>query len=152
MALTDQGSTFTFIEPSTLAALAALAIVAIVLIYVGVIFVAVVVDAFRSYREARARLRQRVAEWTVIGLARHAAAQQDQGKLFQSVVVKDECPDCHGHGFYEGPSGGMSVNIFCKNIRCRSGFNVTVFTAGTGIAERISKGNVGLYPANAGEV
>jgi hypothetical protein len=32
-----------------------------------------------------------------------------------------KCPDCGATDFYEGPSGGMSVNIMCA--KCSSWFN-----------------------------
>lgn len=33
------------------------------------------------------------------------------------------CTYCDGTDFYEGPSGGMSVNILCANRDCRHWFN-----------------------------
>ncbi len=39
-------------------------------------------------------------------------------KIFQKEQV---CPDCGKWDFYEGPSGGMSTNIYCGN--CGSWFN-----------------------------
>jgi len=43
------------------------------------------------------------------------------------------CPDCKGSGFLEGPHGGCSVNIKCKNPECGSMFNVSPW-----FCERIS--------------
>lgn len=38
---------------------------------------------------------------------------------------KGKCPYCKSeYGFYEGPRGGASVNIFCGNPDCNSRFNV----------------------------
>lgn len=34
------------------------------------------------------------------------------------------CPDCGNDQFYEGPSGGMNVNILCANSECGSRFNI----------------------------
>jgi hypothetical protein len=60
------------------------------------------------------------------------------GKLGASIM-NGVCPDCGSKaGFYEGPSGGMSTNIFCANPKCRQGFNFTNMF-GTGHAERIHK-------------
>lgn len=39
------------------------------------------------------------------------------------VIATNHCPDCGGEGFWEGPSGGMSVNIMC--VHCQNRFNVT---------------------------
>lgn len=39
-------------------------------------------------------------------------------EIFQKEQV---CPDCGKWNFYEGPEGGMSINIFCGN--CGSWFN-----------------------------
>lgn len=36
-----------------------------------------------------------------------------------------KCTYCGGTKFYEGPSGGMSVNILCANEKCRHWFNYT---------------------------
>lgn len=33
------------------------------------------------------------------------------------------CTYCDGTRFYEGPRGGMSVNILCANDKCRHWFN-----------------------------
>lgn len=73
-------------------------------------------------------------------------AETDEGKLFQMVGPKNTCPDCGGKGFYEGPSGGMSTNIFCMNRDCRSGFNITWFTSKDGTCERIHQGDLERYP------
>lgn len=62
----------------------------------------------------------------------------EEGKLFAKIAT-DHCPDCGGKGFYAGPSGGMSQNIYCQNRECRSAFNVTAFTETEGIVERIGK-------------
>lgn len=57
-----------------------------------------------------------------------------KGKLYD-IIASNECPDCGKHdGFYEGPSGGMSINIKCANPECKAKFNVTPVI---GIAERI---------------
>jgi hypothetical protein len=85
------------------------------------------------------------------GLVRHdlrngtivPVEQTDEGKLFNQIA-KPECPDCGSRrGFYEGPSGGLSTNIFCINRECRAGFNVT---PAIGIADRIHKGDIKRYP------
>lgn len=75
--------------------------------------------------------------------------ETDEYKLFEIVHLKDTCPDCDGNGFYGGPRGGMSQNIFCRNVKCRSGFNLTVFDAQNGTVERIHRGNIDQYPAEA---
>jgi hypothetical protein len=60
------------------------------------------------------------------------------GKL-GALIMKGVCPDCHSlAGFYQGPSGGASTNIFCANPKCRQGFNFTNMF-GEGHAERIHK-------------
>jgi hypothetical protein len=66
------------------------------------------------------------------------------GKL-GAILQKGICPDCGSkEGFYKGPEGGMSVNIFCANPKCRSGFNYTnMFHEGH--AERIQNGEDRLY-------
>lgn len=72
--------------------------------------------------------------------------ETEAGKLFASVGLANQCPDCKSHGFYEGPSGGMSTNIFCTNRECRSGFNLTRFTSTQGTCERISQASIDRYP------
>ena len=65
-------------------------------------------------------------------------SETDAGRLGASIM-KGSCPDCSSQeGFYEGPSGGMSTNIFCKNPGCRQGFNFTNMF-GEGHAQRIHK-------------
>lgn len=46
-----------------------------------------------------------------------------EGKLYRAI--QSECPSCHlkPPRYLEGPSGGMSTNIFCG--RCGQGYNVT---------------------------
>lgn len=34
-----------------------------------------------------------------------------------------KCTYCGGTDFYEGPSGGMSINVLCANPKCRHWFN-----------------------------
>jgi len=34
-----------------------------------------------------------------------------------------KCTYCGGTSFYEGPSGGASVNVLCANQKCRHWFN-----------------------------
>jgi hypothetical protein len=55
------------------------------------------------------------------------------------------CPDCGGEDFYEGPRGGMNVNLFCSNSKCRHGFNVANFGDDGVWAERIHDGPDRLY-------
>lgn len=59
--------------------------------------------------------------------------ETDQGKLW-AVIATNHCPDCNHEGFWEGPHGGMSINITCANDDCKARFNVTPVI---GIAERI---------------
>lgn len=62
--------------------------------------------------------------------------ETDEGKLY-AIIAGGKCPDCGStKGFYEGPSGGISTNIFCANDACGAGFNVTPMI---GIADRIGK-------------
>lgn len=65
--------------------------------------------------------------------------------LFESVIGNNTCPDCGHTGFFEGPSGGLSTNIFCTNKECRSGFNITAFSRTEGLCDRISKGRDQYY-------
>ena len=92
--------------------------------------------------------RRRKVEW-INGLTGQPVAESESGKLFKTVAINDECPDCHNHGFYGGPEGGMSQNIFCMNRDCRSGFNVTPFGGSTGLCDRIGKGDIARYPKAA---
>lgn len=70
---------------------------------------------------------------------------ETEGGLLYRTLAARKCPDCGSKkGFYEGPSGGISTNIFCVNRLCRSGFNVTNMV---GIADRIGvKGDLARYP------
>lgn len=36
------------------------------------------------------------------------------------------CPDCLSHEFYEGPSGGLSTNMYCANADCGANFNTAM--------------------------
>lgn len=45
-------------------------------------------------------------------------------KIINTITNKPnnlECPDCNGDKWFEGPSGGMCVNISC--VGCGSRFN-----------------------------
>lgn len=77
---------------------------------------------------------------------RERILETDEGKLFQKVALEDICPDCGNVGFYEGPRGGINVNLFCTNRDCRSGFNVAYFDDRSGMCDRIHKGNINAYP------
>lgn len=47
-----------------------------------------------------------------------------EGRLYARIL--HECPACKSQiGFYAGPRGGISQNIFCKNEECRMSYNVT---------------------------
>jgi hypothetical protein len=49
--------------------------------------------------------------------------------------LKSGCPSCcKSDGFYAGPRGGMSQNIFCMNALCRAEYLVTVVATGVGFA------------------
>jgi len=61
-----------------------------------------------------------------------------------AALMTGKCPDCGHDGFYEGPSGGASVNIYCKNPDCRSAFNFTNMF-GEGHGERIGKAPDSIY-------
>lgn len=74
--------------------------------------------------------RKKVAQ--ALGPNERYAKDTDEGKLF-ATIAGSRCPDCGKKtDFYEGPSGGMSTNIFCA--QCGHGFNITPVI---GIAERI---------------
>lgn len=68
-------------------------------------------------------------------------SKTDGGKLYR-LIAKDHCPDCHAKGFWSGPSGGISQNIYCTNSECRSAFNVTEMI---GTADRIGKAPDRIY-------
>jgi hypothetical protein len=57
-----------------------------------------------------------------------------EGKLYEAL--QSQCPSCKARPprYIEGPSGGMSTNIFCE--RCGQGYNITPMV---GIAEMIHK-------------
>jgi hypothetical protein len=60
-------------------------------------------------------------------------------------LEQNKCPDCKGIGFWEGPRGGININVFCQNPECRSGFNIAVFGGEILMAERIHKGEDRYY-------
>ena len=39
-----------------------------------------------------------------------------------------KCPHCGSKDFYEGPSGGLSQNIFCA--KCEAGYNIFLAPGG----------------------
>jgi hypothetical protein len=47
--------------------------------------------------------------------------QPELDKLLGDFFV---CPFCESEEWYEGPSGGMSQNVYCANEECGAGFNV----------------------------
>lgn len=55
------------------------------------------------------------------------------------VLQRGECPFCGGREFYEGPQGGMSINIFCANPDCEAGFNVSGFIFPTNLIQESKK-------------
>lgn len=67
--------------------------------------------------------------------------QTPMGRLYQQM--QDACPTCHERPprWMEGPSGGMSTNIFCGD--CGAGFNVTPVIQ---IAERIGHNSKYIFP------
>jgi len=65
-----------------------------------------------------------------------------EGKLYIQIA-KGKCPSCGSKGFYEGPHGGLCINIFCMNPACRQGYNVT---PAVGVAELIHKADPSRYP------
>lgn len=60
--------------------------------------------------------------------------ETESGKLY--IEMGKWCPECHHKPprYMEGPSGGMSTNIFCGD--CGAGFNITPVVE---IAEPIGK-------------
>lgn len=119
------------------------------------------------YRKCRTMLH-RLSYWLMTLLARDPAVpatpgipiekmpetpgvpieETEGGKLWQVVVIEGRCPECEEHGFLEGPHGGISVNVYCKNRLCRAGFNVTPLFGKYGIVEPIgTKGPIEKYPA-----
>jgi len=49
----------------------------------------------------------------------------DHEKLWNQLVKARGCIKCNKEpkGFYEGPTGGMSVNVFCT--QCGQGYNLS---------------------------
>lgn len=57
-------------------------------------------------------------------------AQAKQGVSVTFAPIKEEpmkpvCKYCGGTNFFEGPSGGLSINVRCANEACRHWFNWT---------------------------
>lgn len=78
--------------------------------------------------------------------------QEPSFALFRTVGLQDKCPDCTGDGgFYQGPSGGISTNIYCCNPECRSAFNLAYFSSKAGTCERIGKQPIDRYPISEEE-
>lgn len=120
------------------------AVGAIILILLALVVMGLAALRYNRRENAKAK----GPRW-VNGFTGEPVAQSEEGKLFRKIAVEDTCPDCGGKGFYGGPEGGMSQNIFCKNVKCRSGFNVTPFGGDQGLCERIGKGDIERYPAEA---
>ena len=53
------------------------------------------------------------------------------------------CPDCLGDKFYDGPHGGMSVNVYCANEACGARFNIAVMDDGRHPTETIQGERIG---------
>jgi hypothetical protein len=67
----------------------------------------------------------------------------DRHRLWNQLVDAGGCVDCDKQpkGFYEGPSGGMSQNVFCS--QCGQGYNLTPVAHW---AERIHKDEAYIQP------
>lgn len=68
---------------------------------------------FGWFKRTVAKVEQKIAPLTPSTLS-----NQELTDIFHNQKV---CPDCGVWDFHEGPSGGMSVNIYCAN--CESWFN-----------------------------
>lgn len=55
------------------------------------------------------------------------------------ITRTSKCPYCCS-GLYEGPTGGMSMNLFCSNSECRARLNYSGFTG-----EYVGESPAGLY-------
>ena len=110
---------------------------------IGVVFVVGVWLLFgRVWPKPRKRNKNN--SYTVEGSTGTPLKDTPAGKLGASIV-KGVCPDCGlKDGFYKGPEGRISTNIFCAKPKCRAGFNFTPMF-GEGHAERIGKGRHELY-------
>jgi hypothetical protein len=77
-----------------------------------------------------------------IGL-REAPPLRDSERLWNQLIDAGGCVDCAKlpKGFYEGPSGGMSTNVFCS--QCGQGYNLTPIAH---FAERIHKDEKYIRP------
>lgn len=51
----------------------------------------------------------------------------DPPEAKEATCGKPRCSYCGGTDFFEGPSGGVCVNIRCANEKCRHWFNFTPF-------------------------
>ena len=81
---------------------------------------------------------ERPSPVVINGVSGKLLSETDAGKLGASIM-NGRCPDCgSGEGFYRGPQGCASINIFCANPQCETGFNYTNMF-GEGHAERIGK-------------
>lgn len=59
--------------------------------------------------------------------------------------ISRACVDCgSGMGYFPGPRGSLSINVFCRNPKCRSGFNIVPMMR---LAQRIGKCTI-PYPGD----
>jgi hypothetical protein len=58
-------------------------------------------------------------------------------------IVQGHCPDCGHRGFVLGPQGGLSINIECGNLECRSRFHATLYASAVVAGQRIEKRSQG---------
>jgi hypothetical protein len=68
---------------------------------------------------------------------------QSDDPLAQALLYDNQCPDCKGKEFFDGPSGGMSQNIKCANQECGSEFCIGPFFARR--TNRAEKDAIALY-------
>ena len=54
-------------------------------------------------------------------------------------VTRGHCPDCGHRGFVIGPMGGMSINIECGSLDCRSRFSAAFYGGRAMFCERIDR-------------
>lgn len=66
-------------------------------------------------------------------------------------IAANTCPVCRENNFYNGAWHDQSLDVYCGNENCRSGFEVTNLGPGEVYAKRIDNGHDSLYskPARA---
>jgi len=91
--------------------------------------VAIIVCCLIMVMSVRRKERRTVLEKTCDPVDSEGAGQtfkenENLSKREAKILYGGKCPDCSATRLLEGPSAGLSMNVYCGNDACGSRFNV----------------------------